>query len=389
MLDRSRMRVFVLAAAACFVTAATPAAAAGQTEPPRTGATLRAALDEVMQAPLAPPGLAVLIDRRGTERVFRRGVADVATGARPKPRLHMRLASVSKAFSGAVALALVSDGRLGLDDTVGSRLPGLLPHADAVTLRQLLQHTGGVPEYIASEEFLEVLTADPAQYLPPRELVEFVRDEPLEFAPGTRYEYSDTDNLLVGLMAEQATGVPYEELLRRYVYEPVGIRRTGLPITVEMPQPFLHGYDVVPDEPLEDVSEVLNPALAWASGGMVSTQRDTNRFFRAYVSGELFGGPELRAQRAFGVIGSSSPPGPGRNRAGLALFRYETRCGTVYGHTGSFPGYRQFAAATANGRRSLVFTVNSQLVSDARVGSEATSDLIRHAQEDAVCHLLR
>ncbi|HEX5824849.1 MAG TPA: hypothetical protein VFY18_10365, partial [Candidatus Limnocylindrales bacterium] len=110
------------------------------------------------------------------------------------------------------------------------------------------------------------------------------------------------------------------------------------------------------------------------------------RFFRGYVGGELFRGKARRAQNSF-VIGSSSPPGPGRNRATLGLFRYVTRCGTVYGHTGSYPGYRLFAASTANGKRSVVFTVNSQIVPGQ--GSQEVSDLIRHAQEDAVCHALR
>jgi D-alanyl-D-alanine carboxypeptidase len=84
--------------------------------------------------------------------------------------------------------------------------------------------------------------------------------------------------------------------------------------------------------------------------------------------------------------GSSSPPGPGRNAAGLGLFRYRTRCGTVYGHTGSFPGYRLFAASSANGRRSVVFSVNAQIVPGE--GSPAVSNAIHRAQLIAVCRAL-
>jgi D-alanyl-D-alanine carboxypeptidase len=87
------------------------------------------------------------------------------------------------------------------------------------------------------------------------------------------------------------------------------------------------------------------------------------------------------------IIGSSSPPDPGRNRATLGLFRYKTQCGTVFGHNGSFPGYRLFAASTRNGNRSVVFTVNAQIVPGS--GSQEVSDLIRFAQVDAVCHALR
>ncbi|MDP9133730.1 MAG: beta-lactamase family protein, partial [Actinomycetota bacterium] len=326
------------------------------------------------------------VQRNGKVEYRRRGVADVETGRRPTMRQQVRIASVAKAFSGAVALALVSQGRMSLDDTIGERLPGLLPRADQVTLRQALAHTGGLPDYIRDERFVEKLQANPTGYLSPRRIVRYVRDEPLRFAPGSRYEYSDTDNIVVGLMAEAATGVSYERLLARNVYNRLGLDLTSLPRTTRMPRPFMHGYEIAPGMPPEDVSRVINPALAWASGGIVSTAFDTDRFFRAYVGGLLFGAAERDAQRQFRP-GASSPPGPGRNAAGLALFRYRTRCGTVYGHTGSFPGYRLFAAARADGRRSVTFFVNAQIVPGQ--GSRAVSNLIRSAQVAAVCHALR
>jgi D-alanyl-D-alanine carboxypeptidase len=157
-------------------------------------------------------------------------------------------------------------------------------------------------------------------------------------------------------------------------------------VTIEMPEPYMHGYDVELGMAPFDTSEVINPALAWASGGIVSTMTDLDRFFRAYVGGDLFGGKARRAQNNF-VIGSSQPPGPGRNRATLGLFRYVSRCGTLYGHTGSFPGYRMFAASTKNGKRSIVMAVNSQIVPGQ--GNQEVSDLIRLTQEDAVCRLMR
>ena len=351
-----------------------------------TGRALDRALDRIVAARGGPPGLSVVI-RRGRRQDFRRrGFADVRTGRRPTANDHMRIASMAKAYSGAVALALVERGRLGLDDTIGERLPGVLPRASDVTLRQALRHTGGLPDYIRSPAFIERLTRDPAAYISPQELVEFVRDEPLRFRPGSRYEYSDTDNIVVGLMAEAVTGRPYEELLARYVYRPLRLRRTSLPRTVRMPRPYLHGYELAPGEAPEDVSEQINPAGAWASGGIVSTPNEVGRFFRAYVGGRLFGRARRRQQRRF-VAGSSSPPGPGRNASGLGLFRYRTRCGTVYGHTGSFPGYRLFAASSADGRRSVVFSVNAQIVPG--LGSARVSTLIRRAQLLAVCHALR
>jgi D-alanyl-D-alanine carboxypeptidase len=149
----------------------------------------------------------------------------------------------------------------------------------------------------------------------------------------------------------------------------------------------MRGYTVEPGSPPADDSEVINPALAWSSGGIVSTPRDVGRFFRAYVGGRLFDRSLQREQLRF-VDGSSSPPGPGANSAGLGVFRYETRCGTVYGHTGSFPGYRLFAAATKDGRRSVAFSVNSQIVPPDQ-GDQEVASAIRRAQVLAVCKMLR
>jgi len=358
---------------------AAPAAQAG-------GDRLDTALDRIVADPQGPPGLSVLIQRRSRVEFRRRGVANLATGARPRRRMPMRIASMAKAFNGAVALSLASRGRLGLDDTVGDRLPGIWPLADDVTVRAMLGHTAGLPDYIHQQPFIDALTADPAQYMTPLELIGFVDELAPGLPPGEPYAYSDSDNIMVALIAEAATGKGYERLLRREVFRPVGIHDTSLPDTLAMPRGYMHGYDRNAAGDFEDVSKFINPALAWASGGIVSTPVDVNRFFRAYVGGRLFSRRIARSQDVY-VPGRSSPPGPGHNAATLALFRYRTRCGTVWGHTGSYPGYRLFAAASRNGRRSVVFSVNSQIVPGQ--GSPRVSGLIRRAQADAVCRALR
>ena len=362
------------------MTAPTARAGAGDS------ARLDRALDRVMALRGAPPGLSVLIGRPGTAELRRRGFADVRTRRRPGSADRMRIASMAKAYSGAVALALVARGELSLDDTIGRRLPGLLPRAAGVTLAQALQHTGGLPDYIRQPAFLRRFVRRPRAYISPRALVGYVRDLPLRFRPGSRYEYSDTDNIVVALMAEAATGRSYDELLATHVYRPLRVRDTSLPRTPRMPRPFLHGYEVAPGMSPEDVSQAINPAAAWASGGIVSTPVDVGRFLRGYVGARLFDPATRALQRRF-VAGASQPPGPGANAAGPGVFRYRTRCGTVYGHTGSFPGYRLFGAASPDGRRSVAFSVNAQIVPGS--GSAAVSRAIRRAQELAVCVALR
>jgi len=292
---------------------------------------------------------------------------------------------VAKAFSGAVALALVHRGGLSLDDTIGEWLPELPDDWSAVTLRELLNHTSGLPDYSKDPQFQADLNEDPTAYFPPDSLLPYVYDEDLEFTPGSQYQYSNSDNVAVALIVEAATGASYDAALERYVYARARLGETSLPIIPEQPSPFLHGYVYEDDGSLLDVSELVNPSLAWAAGGIESTPIDLNRFIRGLLGRSYFGRRTQDEQLVFVAGGMSDPPGPGENSAGLAIFRYETRCGTVYGHTGNFPGYTQFIAASRDGTRSATVSASLQLRpdTDAEVFAE-----LRHAYELAVCAAL-
>jgi D-alanyl-D-alanine carboxypeptidase len=104
------------------------------------------------------------------------------------------------------------------------------------------------------------------------------------------------------------------------------------------------------------------------------------------VGGKLFDERTQAKQRRVVEGGSSEPPGPGKNSAGLALFRYQTRCGTVWGHTGNTPGYTQFMAASPNGSRSVTVSINSQLAPP--VGDPDAFKALRRAEGLAVCAAL-
>ncbi len=307
-----------------------------------------------------PPGAIALVQDGSRITVDSAGVGNVSTGQPITPEDTVRIASVSKAFNGAVALSLVAQKELSLTDTVGQILPFLPRSWAPVTLAELLQHTSGLPDYIHSSAFLDLLRADPHAELTPLQLLSYVIHECPLFTPGSRYGYSDTDNIVVGLMVEAVTHESYEAVLAQEVTGPQGLAMTTLPNSPELTEPYVHGYAVEPGAPPEDISTYLNPGLAWASGGMLSTPAELNQFMRAYVRGAFTDRATRRQQFQF-VPGSSGPPGPGTNSAGLAIFRYQTACGTVYGHTGNFPGYTIFAAATVDGSRSIAVIVNEQL----------------------------
>jgi D-alanyl-D-alanine carboxypeptidase len=366
------------------LTALAPATAGAADDPPSDRA-LQRQLDAFVHRTGGPPGaIAVLRTEKGT-RVVRAGVADVGTDRRPGIDDHMRIASTAKAFSGAVALTLVDHRALRLDDTLGKRLPQLPDAWASVTLRQLLSHTSGLPDYSRSDGFVDELRADPRHHFDSRRLLDYIADEPLLFKPGTQYRYSNSDNIAVALMAEAATHRPYEDLLRDFVYAPLRLRSTSLPQGYRMPKPYLHGYDVSRAATPEDVSEVIGMSGVWASGGIISTPSDMTRFVRGYAGGRLYGRPAVAQQRRW-VEGASEPAGPGRNSAGLAIFRYETRCGVVLGHTGNTLGYTQLIAATPDGRRSLTFSVTAQITQSSDADGLRR---MRALQENFVCALLR
>ena len=351
-------------------------------------AALDRALRELVAMPGGPPSATAIVQRGSALGVHTAGVAVVGEPDRPRKSDHMRIASVAKAFSGAVALSLVDAGVLSLDDTIGQRLPSQPAAWHAVTLRQLLGHTSGLPDFTETDAFREALFRSLTVAPPPAVLLSYVADEPLNFMPGTQYRYSNSDNVAVGLMVESVTGTSYEEALRVQVTKPLRLPRTTLPAGVEVPAPFIHGYDLADDGTPEDVSEAFAAGWAWASGGIISTPADLNRFIRGYVGGRLFGRRVRKQQRRWVPMGGSEPPGPGTNSAGLALFRYRTRCGTMLGHTGNTAGFTQFAAATADGTRSTTMTISLQRTQKSVGWQLAVFQALRDAEERAVCAAL-
>jgi D-alanyl-D-alanine carboxypeptidase len=350
-----------------------------------------AALDTALRRLVAmhggPPGVIAVVQRGKHREVHAFGVRNLKGDLPLRPNDHMRQASTSKAYSGAVALSLVSKGALSLNDTIGELLPDLPDAWSEVTLRQLLNHTSGLPDFTKDQGFLDALLVSPKRAPQPRELLSFVENEPLNFKPGTQFEYSNSDNITVGLMVEAATGRTYEQQLRVQVYGPLGLEDTSLPRGSNLKMPFIHGYDNDPSQqPPDDLSEVLASGWFWASGGMVTTPSDLNTFARGYVGGDLFDLQTRARQRNVFEGGSSDPPGPGKNSAGLGIFRYETRCGTVWGHTGNYPGYTQFLAASPNGKRSVTMSVNEQL--SPIQGAPGVFEALRRAEVKAVCAAL-
>ncbi len=347
--------------------------------------SLASAARQLVSRDGGPPGVIVLVDRDGKVAVHSFGTAEVGAATPISSSDHLRLASVSKAYSGAVALSLVADGRLHLSDTVGRWVPGMPATWNRVTLGELLQHTSGIPDFSQAPGFGPAVVQSLLVPPPPVDLLAFAFDQKLSFTPpGSSYHYSNSDNELVALMVEGATHRTYEQQLAQRVLGPLRLRSTSLPEGADLPVPYAHGYDVRPAMAPDDVTNLFAAGWSWASGGVVATPGDADRFVRGYVRGATTS-RSVRAEQFRFRPGSSEPEGPGTNEVGLAVFRYATRCGTVYGHTGNTSGYTQFAAATSDGARSVVVSVNAQIT--PRDAPAAFAEL-RSVETLAVCAAL-
>lgn len=346
-----------------------------------TGAALQKALNQLVAMPDGPPGVIVIVQHGGRSAIYQAGTASLADRRPLSTSDHARLASFAETYSGAVALSLVSSGKLRLSSTIGQVLPALPRAWHRVTLQDVLQHRSGLPDYTKSKALRQRLARYPRATILPDQLLRYVFGKPLQFLPGSRYKFDNSDSVVAAMMAEAVTGRSYNSLLSTLVYQPAGLSQTSLPAGFRMPRPYLHGYQLEPGQPPEDVSEALTASAAWASGGIVSTPAEMNTFIRDYLAPLFFTRQTQAAQLSF-VPGNSSPPGPGTNSAGLAVFKYVTSCGTVYGHTGNTLGYTQFGAATLGGGNSVTVTATEQLSTSLHPEVLA---LLRQAELLAVC----
>ncbi|MEU9619854.1 serine hydrolase domain-containing protein [Streptomyces sp. NPDC048155] len=338
------MAVTVLTGAVMTTGALVPSAASAA-RPDAVQSSLNAlVLDDRM-----PAALASVTDREGRTRNYTAGVGDLGTGAKVPKDGQVRAGSNTKAFTAVVVLQLVAEKKIVLDASVDTYLPGLLRgegiDGRQITVRQLLQHTSGLPEYLDKGAILK----DRQRYYEPRELLDSALAQKAHFSPGAKWEYNNTNYLVAGLIIQKVTGRPLGEEINRRVVDRIGLRHTYFPtpgdMTIDEPHP--KGYHRDPaDSPWSEVTE-LDPSWGWAAGAVISTNSDLNRFYSALLDGELLPPAQLAQMR---TTVPAEMAGPGISY-GLGLFKRPLPCGGVYwGHGGTIPGYTTLGGVTENGR---------------------------------------
>jgi CubicO group peptidase (beta-lactamase class C family) len=284
-------RAILLAAAWGLAAAATSVATVSSTPP--ESAALGRRLDALFAAayPADGPGAAVIV-QRGEEVLLRRGygLADLEMGVPIAPEMVLRIGSVTKQFTAVAVLLLASEGRLDLDAPLRVWLRDYPEPGAAATLRQLLTHTAGIPDYTNDPGFWKTACLDRG----PDELIAGWKDKPLDFPPGTGWNYSSSGYILLGRVIEAASGRTYARFLEERIFGPLGLKRTFYDEAAMIVRGRVKGYDKESDGYRNTPCVSMN--LAYAAGALVSGVDDLVKWGKALCFDERLLSTEWRGQ---------------------------------------------------------------------------------------------
>jgi D-alanyl-D-alanine carboxypeptidase len=324
------------------------------------------------------PGV-IIMTRRGQEvSHVVAGLADKATGQPMQPQDRVHIGSITKTFVATVVLQLAAERRLSLNDSVQKWLPGVITghgyHPAQITIRQLLQHTSGVPDYASDPLFMT--TQGLAQTWQPQQLVDIA----LRLGPPAHvWLYSSTNYILLGMIIQKVTGQSPITEIRRRILVPLGLHGASFPLTsTQIPAPYAHGYYGP-----TDVTNLVNPSTTWTAGAMISTVDDVARFYRALLTGRLL--PPAQQRELLAAIPVDDTGALFAEHYGLGIYRVQLSCGTAWGHDGGYPGgFKTFAYTSTDGSRQAVIVYNDFEMS-LQLPTTAFQRDVKKATEIAFC----
>lgn len=311
------------------------------------------ALDRIVE--LGVPGVLLRHSTDGAETVLSSGAADLRTRVPMRAGSRWRIGSLTKTVTAVVVLQLVREGRLGLDRPLAEVLPGQVPGDGRITIRCLLRHTSGLHNYTDGQRFQL-----PGDYVhdafTPAELVRIAVEHGPAAEPG--WKYCNTNYVLLGMIVEALTGESLSSAFTRRVFDPLGMADSRLPVhDTRIGGPHPTGHHLLPErtgDPTPHPLTEYDPSFAWAAYGMVSSTADVNRFYRGLFRGELL--PRPLVDEMLRTVPSGDPVFPSY---GLGLEDLRLTCGiTMWGHTGSIPGFSSYAFCTADGGEQVSLALN-------------------------------
>jgi len=302
----------------------------------------------------------------------------------------VRIGSNTKTFVAVVVMQLVQEGKVGLDEPIETYLPGLIKgegiDASRITVRQLLQHTSGLPD------FDETLfgTTDVFQYryhyVTPRDVLDSALSKPAQFEPGTQWKYTNTNYIVLGMLIERVSQRPVGEQIDQRIVKKLGLSHTYFPAPGEEKIRGTHpqGYHLSAEGKLEDITE-MDPTWGWAAGAMVSTPSELNTFFQAVFDGRLLTQASIQEMKKGVDIGS------GGRVYGLGLIGTPLSCGgTSWGHGGDIAGYHTRGGVGPDGTAvTVAVTALPTAIADQNNPESSAKEKagkVDEAVDAALCH---
>lgn len=367
-MQRIRLSFNPMLFAICAFTLA-EVAGCGEGSTPAHNARVEAGLQKVLDQAVAKPGVflpgAIAYYRSPAYAPWSgsAGLGDLQAQIPMRSEDRIRAGSILTTFVATVTLQHVEEGTLSLDQTLTELLPASVTdrvaNADRISLRMLLNHTSGIPDWL-TPEFDTTVASDPARIWTADEMIDMAAGLPASFPPGTSWSYSNTNYTLVGMVLDRAGGKSWRAQVRERVLGPLGLTSSSLPEPGDrtVPGDCAHGYQDVGGTPV-DLS-LVDPSMAGAAGGnsLITTVHDLARFIDALLVGRLFARRETLVEMTTMV---EAPNGTGLpHRYGLGLEAYDSIGGTtVIGNSGGAAGYATMMFQIPTRATTLVTSVNT------------------------------
>jgi CubicO group peptidase (beta-lactamase class C family) len=282
-----------------------------QGDPAQAAAIVALARDAMAKYDLKAVILRVTIDG---QEVVTEALGESMTGVPATTDMHFRNGAVAFSYMTTLLLQLVDQGAIRLDDPLATWLPDL-PDADAVTLRMLANMTAGYPDYVQNAQFLKDIYAEPFRQWTPQELIAIGLSTPRVFAPGTNWDYSHTNYVILGQVLERITGQPLATLMRENIFAPLGLNNTDSPSTAAISAPVLHAFSserrealgIAPATRFYEETTYWNPSWTTHQGAVQTTNiYDMAASAVAVGEGTLLSPASHQAQIAPDLLGFGS-----------------------------------------------------------------------------------
>ncbi|HET9222113.1 MAG TPA: serine hydrolase domain-containing protein, partial [Roseiflexaceae bacterium] len=313
------------------------------------------------------------------------GLADRRQRLPMETTTRVRIASISKIFTAVVVMQLVEEGAIDLDAPMTTWLPDLVPNGEQITVRNLLNHTSGLYDFVEDRRFISRGYQKPDRVWEPQELVTYAAKHRPSFAPGAQgaFDYSSTNYVILGMIVERVTGNSLAHEMKRHIFEPLGLENTFFAPQDAVQGQQAHGYMHQTDQ------TNISLSIVFATANIVSTASDTQRFGQALLDGKLLQ-PKTRAlmyqfvnghgqynmpDLAYGegIMRNRLPVGPGPDGRPRPA---ETSL--VLGHIGGFGGFRSALWAAPESGITVALAMNQAATDPNLLATRVFDTILRH-----------